>query len=170
MTVKLIGAGLVIAGCGGWGCSMAAHHRRLEANFGQYLLAVEYMQSDLACRMTPLPQLCMDCANRIKGPVRDFFLTLSMELDGQAAPDVPGCVRSSLDAHGELPELLCQELEILGSTLGSFDLPGQIRGLEQGERRAQERLERLSDHRDSRLRSYQTLGLCAGAALAILFL
>ena len=31
-------------------------------------------------------------------------------------------------------------------------------------------LSRLETNRENRLRSYQTLGLCAGAALAILFL
>ena len=57
----------------------------------------------------------------------------------------------------------------MGSSLGRFDLEGQLQGLESVRIYCREQLDELSKDRDVRLRSYQTLGLCAGAALAILF-
>ena len=57
-----------------------------------------------------------------------------------------------------------------GDLLGHFDLSGQIRGIEAVRHFAANDLERLCDHKDVRLRSYQTLGLCAGSALIILLL
>ena len=57
----------------------------------------------------------------------------------------------------------------MGSSLGRFDLDGQLLGLEAVRVYCQEQLSEMSKDRDVRLRSYQTLGLCAGAALAILF-
>ena len=53
--------------------------------------------------------------------------------------------------------------------LGKFDMSGQLRGLENARNVCRENLELLMYNKDRRLRSYQTLGLCAGAAVAILF-
>ena len=58
----------------------------------------------------------------------------------------------------------------LGRSLGNFDLNGQLRGIEAVRRQALEALQNSVKDRDQRIRSYQTLGLCAGAALAILLL
>ena len=69
----------------------------------------------------------------------------------------------------ELPRELGRQLQQLGETLGRFALPGQLRGLEGAIRSAEDALRRIRDGADGRRRSWQTLGLCAGAALAILF-
>ena len=58
----------------------------------------------------------------------------------------------------------------LGASLGRFDLQGQLQGIESVRAQCRKDLAELEDNRDQRLRSYQTLGLCAGCALAILFL
>ena len=60
--------------------------------------------------------------------------------------------------------------ETAGAYLGRFDLPGQKQGLEEVREACRMELEALGKNRETRLRSYGTLGLCAGAALAILFL
>ena len=70
----------------------------------------------------------------------------------------------------ELPESVGKLLKELGKTLGRFDLPGQLRGIEGVRRSSRKALDQLERNRDVRLRSYQTLGLCAGAALAILLI
>ena len=170
MTVKLIGAALVFTGCGGFGFAMASAHRREEQLLCQLRIALEFMEGDLSCRLTPLPQLCAAAANAVTGPVHTFFRSLAQELDAQIAPDAACCVRAVTERMPEFSgEVLSQLLE-LGNSLGQFDLPGQLRGLRSAQNRCDRRLEALRSNRDSRLRSYQTLGLCAGAALAILFL
>lgn len=170
MNIKLIGAVLVFAGCGGFGFAMAASHRREETALRQYLIALDFMECDLSCRLTPLPQLCRSAGNVTTGCVHTFLHRLAEELEAQVAPDAASCVRAAVAATPGLPDGLAAQLSELGATLGRFDLPGQIRGLRAASVRAKLALEALSENRDSRLRSYQTLGLCAGAALAILFL
>jgi hypothetical protein len=59
---------------------------------------------------------------------------------------------------------------MLGTSLGRYDLQGQLNGIESVRIRCRSDLEELERNRDVRLRSYQRLGLCAGCALAILFL
>ena len=98
--IRMIGAGLIVAGSGAFGFAMAAAHRREERQLAVLLKSLEYMSCELNYRQTPLPGLCRDAAIRSTGDARRAFR------DG--APE--------------------------------------------------------------RRRSCQTLGLCAGAALAILFL
>lgn len=170
MTIKLMGAFLVFAGCGGFGFAMASAHRREEQELRQLLIALEFMECELSCRMTPLPHLCRSASNVVTGTVRSFFRHLADEMDAQVSPDAASCVRAALGQCAGLSRTVSVQMEELGNTLGLFDLPGQLRGLGSASARCRLALEELSRNRDSRLRSYQTLGLCAGAALAILFL
>jgi hypothetical protein len=54
--------------------------------------------------------------------------------------------------------------------MGKFDIDGQINGLEAVRSLCRRMLDELTSGREVRLRNYQTLGLCAGAALVILFI
>ena len=67
---------------------------------------------------------------------------------------------------GEAGSLAAQQL---GKSLGRFDLNGQLQGIEQVRAHCRRELSSLENGRDQRIRGYQTLGVCAGAALAILF-
>jgi hypothetical protein len=60
-------------------------------------------------------------------------------------------------------------LEDLGNNLGRFDIDGQVTELQRIRTNCERTLLELSNNKSNRLRSYQTLGLCAGAAIAILF-
>jgi hypothetical protein len=54
--------------------------------------------------------------------------------------------------------------------LGRFDLAGQVQGLQSVKKQAEFELGRLQQNQDVRIRGYQTLGFCAGAALVVMFL
>ena len=170
MSVKLLGAIFIVGGCGSFGFSMAAAHRREEKLFRQYLIALEFMECELRCRLTPLPELCRGAAQLVCGTVRSLFLALLEELEAQMLPDARICAGAAAASVGNLPDSLRFQFLELGQTLGRFDLEGQLSGLESNKIRARQVLNRLEENRSARLRSYQTLGLCAGAALAILFI
>ena len=68
-----------------------------------------------------------------------------------------------------MPASVMTILSELGQTLGRFDLPGQLRGLELSIRETERVLRIIREGAPQRRRSWQTLGLCVGAALAILF-
>ena len=164
--IRILGACCIVTGCGGFGFAMAAAHRREEAELVRLISALEYMSCELSYRMTPLAALCRSAAS--EGMVGDFFRGLASELERGDAPDVQVCVRAVLEKM-DLPRELGRQFQQLGDTLGRFDLPGQLRGLEGAIRSAGDALRRIRDGADGRRRSWQTLGLCAGAALAILF-
>lgn len=170
MSWKWIGALLIIAGCGGFGFSLAAAHRREENTLRKLISALDLMECELQYRLTPLPDLCRMAGQETTGCIREIFLRLSAELDAQIAPDVERCMTAALSGAPDLPKHSYNAFVTLGATLGRFDLSGQLKGLEQVRAECRRQLEVLSTNREPRLRSYQTLGLCAGAALAILLI
>lgn len=170
MNSKWIGALFVLISCGGFGFSIARSYRRKEYLLRQLLTALEMMASELEYRLTPLPELSRKAAKDTGGLLRDVFLNMARELDWQSEPDAGSCMRAAMEKCPDLPACLRRPLRQLGQTLGRYDLPGQIQGIASVQDTCRRELERLERNRDARLRSYQTLGLCAGAALVILFI
>lgn len=167
---KWIGAALVIFACGGFGFSLAMGHKREEASLRQLISALDFMECELQYRLTPLPDLCRQAGEQSGGIVGGVFIKLAEELECQIAPEVSGCMRTALSKCEAIPQATRSALIQLGKSLGRFDLNGQIKGLDAVRADCRRTLEKLSENRENTLRSYQTLGLCAGAALAILFI
>lgn len=168
--MKWIGALLIIGGCGMFGVSLAAAHRREEKALVSLISALDYMQCELQYRLTPLPDLCRQAGEQNKTQIGHVLLMLARELECQLSPDVESCMEAVLQSDMNLPGRSRVAFENLGRSLGRFDLDGQVRGLESVRTFCRTELEKLGKDRDVRLRSYQTLGLCAGAALAILMI
>lgn len=160
---------MIVLSCAFFGFAKASGHRREENDLRALLAALDYMQCELQYRLTPLPDLCRQAGGQVKGRIGKILTDLSSELERQISPDVQSCVLAALTCSRETGKAAREAFELLGSSLGRFDVDGQIRGLEAVRSFCRKELEALSYNRDSRLRSYQTLGLCAGAALAILF-
>lgn len=168
MNYKWIGAVLIILGCGMMGFSLSAAYRREERDLRELINALEFMSRELQYHMTPLPDLCRRTGADRAGCIGKLFLKLANELDSQITPDVQSCMAMAAATVGQLPRRVQEAICILGTSLGRFDLEGQLQGLESVRIFCRTELETMSAGRDLRLRSYQTLGLCAGAAIAIL--
>lgn len=169
MTVKWIGAMLIMAGCGGMGFSIAAASKREEAGLRQLIGALDYMECELQYRLTPLPDLCRQAGMESKGMIQKLLTSLAVELECHNSHDLDTSLQAALVQCADIPKRLRSAFEIMGTSLGRFDLEGQIKGLESVRSYCRRELETMLCNRESRLRSYQTLGLCAGAALTILF-
>ena len=168
MNMKWIGAILCICACGSCGFLTAAHHARNIRLFENLILALDYMICELQYRATPLPALCRQAGGQCSGRIRQIFLAFADELDAQLSPNACICMSCALDSIGEVDSNISLAFQELGKQLGKFDLAGQIQGLENCRVHYSEELLQMKTNKDSRIRSYQTLGLCAGAAVAIL--
>ena len=168
MYLKLMGAILILAGCGGYGIMMAMNHRKEVAALHQLAKVMEEMICELEYRLTPLPELCRFGANQTTGALKAFFQSLAKAMDEQVSPDVGICTVTALKATPGIPSFASAQLQAMGQTLGRFDLTGQLTCLERCKQSCIGHLEVLEHQQSQRLRSYQTLGFCAGAALAIL--
>ena len=170
MITKIFGAALIIFGCGGVGFSMIRNYKREEKALEELLRAIEWMILELNYRMPPLAVLCRDASKIHNGVVSQVLDKFSRELDQQVTPDVSACMHAALSTSSNLPEFARIQLKQLGTSLGGFDLQGQLSELEGAAKRCRNELEIMRNGREGRLQNYQTLGLCAGAALVIFLL
>ena len=125
------------------------------------------------CRLeyvhAPLPELMDEASRQCDGPLAQLFSALARELEAQTAPDAQSCMALAMAQVPSFPDSVHSLLQRLGGCLGVFDLAGQVTNLQLLEQDCQSLLVQMEQGKAERLRSYQTLGLCAGAALAILF-
>lgn len=168
MNFKLIGALCVIIACGGCGFSLASQHVQRIRRMESLITVLHNMECELQYRQTPLPQLCRLSAQQISGSISKIFLLLSNELEQQIKPNVYRCMQVVLDKTDIADTLVIGALQELGNNLGRFDVAGQILGLERIRKKCERHLADMTANKAYRLRSYQTLGLCAGTAIAIL--
>lgn len=168
--LKLTGAVLILLCCGWFGYSMAAGYKKEEHTLRQLSSVLDYMECELQYRLTPLPELCGQVSALSRGVISKVFRLLQQELEDQVAPDASACMKAILLKSDGIPSLSRDILDSFGQTLGRFDLAGQLEGLREAHRSCIVKLDDLRQGRESRLRSYQTIGICAGAALVVLFI
>lgn len=169
MSSKILGAVLVLGSCGGFGIWLGRGYVRQERMLQQLLMVLRLLQWELKYRLTALPELARLASRECNGQLSRVFADFARELDWHTEPDAAGCIHAAIRRSRDLPPQVKRLLRRLGSSLGRFDLEAQLEGLEAAAEECRQRLRELNEGRKERLKSYQTLGLCAGAALVILF-
>ncbi len=169
VSIRLLGAILIVAGCGSFGFLLSGSCYKDMRLLRQIVNLLDHMRSELQYHMTPLPDLCRNAASVCEGKLQLLFLKLADKLEDQTANNADECMTACLT---EIPMQgkARQALRQLGRCLGTFDLSGQLLELEAVRAFCERGIETISKNKSLRNRSYQTLGLCAGAALAILFI
>ena len=167
--IRLLGAAILMAGCGGFGFTLAAAHRTEASMLRKLIQALQEMEWELKYRMPALADLCKIAADTSGGIIRDVFRELEEKLNRREVFDISACM-NAIVVHRDLPRSVRRNLKQLGSSLGRYDLEGQLQGLEAVRRQCRRDLKKLEENSGQRLRNYQTLALCAGAALAILLI
>ena len=168
MNYQMAGALMIVAGCGIFGFSLASEYIREEYSLRQLIAALDYMFCELQYSASPLPQICGKIGTEFSGTVARVFQNLARELDSNPGPCVSSGMDQVLRQGGRVMKLTDKHLRELGAVLGRFDLEGQLAALDGVRSQCRNTLNELTREKHSRVRSYQTLGLCAGAALAII--
>lgn len=170
MAIRIFGAILVILGCGGFGIMIAANHKMQTRSLRQFIMTLDLMECELQYRQSSLPELCRIAAQNNTGALKTVFSALATELEKQISPSVEKCILAILQNTQDLPRLTKEAFLTLGQSLGRFDLEGQLKGINFAKTESQHLLERHAENQDARIRCYQTLSICAGAAVVILFI
>ena len=104
--------------------------------------------------------------------VGSFFATAAEKLEENCTLSVHAAFRAALGmADGlVLSSQTRQALLSLSLSLGQLDLDGQERALALASERLSAQLRLLEQGRSARCRSYATIGICAGMALAVILL
>ena len=170
MYYRWLGALLIVTGCGGFGYTLTAEYKKQEILLKALLQSIKTMQWELQYRLTPLPELCQMAGKQAGGKIGKVFCGAAKEMEQQLAPNAESCLLQAISREPHLPHSIRLLLKQLGISLGRYDLSGQLEGLEAVAAACHEEQESLQEGRQERFRSYRTLSICAGAALAILFL
>ena len=169
MSLKIIGAILIVTGFGSTGFIMVTTHKRTVKLMQQLIEIFEYMECELSYRLTPLPDLFRKAVKE-ESVLQRFFITLADELENQISPDVACCVEAALIQINDLPQLVQNGIIAFSRSAGCFDIEGQIRGIASVRENCISLLSTYTHDQDIRLRNYQALALCAGVAVVILLL
>ena len=91
MMIRIWGAILILAGCGGFGTLICISYKREEDMLRQLIHTIHHMQCELQFRLTPLPNLCLQASDVCTGIISKLFIALSDELNQQVSADVLSC-------------------------------------------------------------------------------
>ena len=168
--LKTIGILLVVLGASGTGFSMAFSVHQSVSLTQQLLAAMEVMKNEIAYRRTPLPELMRLLSHQSRGAVAELFSGLADDFSQRQARSVDAIVRHRVAGIRAFSPPLRQVLMQLGSGLGQYDAEGQLRSIDLAVVRLRGLLDRCRTEQSARVRSYCTLGICGGLAIAILAL
>lgn len=170
LNIRWIGAVIIFIACSGLGFMLSNNLRREATALCQLIRALEYMICQLEYSAPVLPKLCMLSGKHVTGCVAAVMRELGHQMEQQISPDTGSCMEAALLRVNGVPESCREMLLLLGSTLGRFDLHGQVKELERLKLQTEALWKELEREKPQRQRTYQTLGVCAGAALVILFI
>ena len=168
--LKMAGILFVVLGASGAGVSMAAGVRRTTSVMRQLLAALEQMKNEIAYRKTALPELMRILSLESHGVVAEFFTNVANDLCSHRETTAGAIIRKHLPPAPIFPANVRQILLQLGNSLGKYDVDSQLQGIELAISRLRNLLDAWQAEQQSRVRSYCTLGVCAGAAIAIIAL
>jgi len=170
MDLRFLGAGLILIGCFGFGARLACSYSKNERAIRQLMRGLSIMDRELRFKLSPLSELCRTASQEMSGISGRVMNAFVFQLESRTMPDACSCMRYVL-SQVYIPEHRTRELFVLlGQTLGRYDLDGQLSGLSELKIACADSLEGLRSRRKEYLRCHQTLFVCAGVSMIILFL
>ena len=168
--LKMIGIVMVIFGASGTGFSMAWRIRHTTAVMQQLRNSLSQLRNEISYRKTPLPELLRLLAVSSRGEVAALWNLVADGVYRRQEDSFGKIMRSSLNTvdAAAFSGPGRQILQVLGDGMGTYDVEGQVRAITLAETRLQDLLNQTQAEQSGRMRSYCTLGVCAGLAIAIL--
>ena len=170
MTVKWIGAIFVFFSSASVGYIKAALYRKEERYLADFVRILDFMTCELEYRLSPLPQICNSASEMTSGCLKEVFYLLSAELENQVSPNARCCLQIAMSNVKDIPPKLRRILEIFSESVGCYDLDGQLLQIAAVREQCIAELDLIHTEGKEHMRTNQTLWICAGAGLAILFL
>lgn len=168
---RLLGAVLVIAGCGALGLGAAARLEGRVRDLGELAAGLDALQRELGWRLAPLPQALEGAARAVRSPAADLFDRCARRTrspEGQAFQEIwreeleRACLRLKLEDR--------VLLDRLGGVLGRYDGDSQRLALEDAAAGLRTLQGAAAEDRSRLGRVYGVLGAAAGLLTVILLL
>ena len=170
--IKLLGTAMILLGSGSAGFGFARTVRIQLRQLNALLAALEVMKSEIEYRLTPLPEMFSALGEGTEPVTAEFFRSCAalMQADRELPP--PLVLGRAMDQTPGLrwSARTRETVRNLAFSLGKFDLGGQVRAIELAQERLRAELAEAQAGSRARCRSYETIGICAGLALAVILL
>lgn len=170
MVGKMIGALCILLSCGGTGFYIAYKQLYEIKILEQWIRILDRMEKEIRYQLKSIPDVFRQLSAEEKGNLGRMMQRVAIELENQVRPDVYTCICAVLSATDGIPSSVMHLIEQLGREMGRYDLDGQLQGIARIRSIAEEKRTVLNRDKSKRIRGYQTLGICAGAGLVILFI
>ena len=170
--LKLIGLSLILAASGAVGAGLAGTVKRQQAQTLALIDALLRIRHELQYRLTPLPEIFSALGGGRNREIADFFSRFAAGLSSAQTCTVGyACRRALAQTHG-----LCLSgtargtLLSLFDSLGKYDLDGSVQALDLALSRLREEAKALQSGAAARCKTYLTLGICTGLAVAVILI
>lgn len=168
MVRKAVGAFFVVIGCGSFGFLKASNARKAVKELTVFLNGIVRIKLEMQYQLQPLPCIFRTAAGYLDGLIGQVFLRFADEMESQCHPDLYSCMMGAVAGHSKISQETKDFLLLLAKNLGNLDLDNQLVALEHVEKLCGKERSKLEEEISKQKRYYETLGLCAGATLAII--
>ena len=170
--LKLIGLSLILTASGAVGAGLAGTVRRQQAQTLALIDALLRIRHELQFRLTPLPEIFAALGGSGNREIAEFFSRLaSMLSSAQTCTVVYACRQALAQTRGlSLSAAARGILLSLFDSLGKYDLEGSAQALDLALSRLREEARALQTGATVRCRTYLTLGVCTGLAVAVILI
>lgn len=170
--MKVAGVIFIVASATSMGVRVAWSLRRRCTLLQQLMAALQLMKNEISFCGTPLPQTFALMAAACDGPLERLFSRIARDMDKRRWLTPMAAMEQALKDVPELPQgdrISLILLELSGK-LGKYDLDSQRQGIDLALVQLEEERQKAEREKSVKGRTYETLGVCAGLAMAILLL
>ena len=170
--IRWAGVIFIVASASSMGIRVALSLRRRCALLRQLMTALQLMKNEISFCGTPLPQTFALMAAACDGPLEQLFSQIAKDMDKRRWLTPLAAMQQALKNVPELPQgdrIALILLELSGK-LGKYDLDSQRQGIDLALAQLEEERQKAEREQSLKGRTYETLGVCAGLAAAILLL
>lgn len=166
--IKLVGTGMILASSFWAGLHAALRLKRTHEQLRDLTAALELIAGEIRFAATPFVPLCRRAGEGRCAAVHSLFETLAQEGECPETQTSGLTRRACVKAGLQLPEHALSVLERLFDGFGRFDRDGQLRQIELASAELNRLSNELASQMDGRCKTYEVLGLTAGAAVLVL--
>lgn len=166
--MKYIGIAFIVCSTAYMGFHLANGFRIRRKLLMQFLRCLPIIRNEIAFCGTPLPKIFRLISDHTDGEVHEVFGQVSDQMQAHKTMTPTEAMEETLTARKYT--CLVPRLLELADKLGEYDLEAQIAGIDQVKSQAELQMAELEQERSQKGKVYESLGICAGLALAILLI
>lgn len=168
LTIKLVGAALVVLSCGYAGLLVAYRFRARPVELRYLRVALQVLETEIAYAATPLPEVLGKLAGRFPAPVGLLWETTGRLLQDGRGRSMGEVWSISLDYFSRFSALTGEDLDILlqfGFDLGNSSKAEQVKNLRLTGEQLRLQEEKAEQERQKNERLWRALGFLGGLAV-----